>query len=54
MTRKKFCPGNDRYWDGFLRGGIQKAVKLYKTGQYSIKEIEELTGVKKSTLYRNL
>lgn len=35
-------------------GRIQKAVKLYHTKQYSIKEIEELTGVKKSTLYRNL
>lgn len=33
---------------------IKKAIKLYRTGQYSIKEIEELTGVKKSTLYRNL
>lgn len=33
---------------------VRKAVKLYKTNQYSIKEIEELTGVKKSTLYRNL
>ena len=33
---------------------IKKAIKLYNTGQYSIKEIEELTGVKKSTLYRNL
>lgn len=33
---------------------IKKAVKLYKTRQYSIKEIEELTGVKKSTLYRNI
>ena len=33
---------------------IQKAVRLYKTMQYTIKEIEELTGVKKSTLYRNL
>lgn len=33
---------------------IKKAVKLYRTGQYSLKEIEELTGVKKSTLYRNL
>ena len=33
---------------------IKKAVKLYNTNQYSIKEIEELTGVKKSTLYRNL
>lgn len=35
-------------------GCIQKAVKLYHSKQYSIKEIEELTGVKKSTLYRNL
>lgn len=33
---------------------IRKALKLYDTKQYSIKEIEELTGVKKSTLYRNL
>lgn len=33
---------------------IKKAVKLYNTQQYSIKEIEELTGVKKSTLYRNI
>lgn len=33
---------------------IKKAVKLYRTGQYSIKEIEELTGIRKSTLYRNL
>ena len=33
---------------------IKKAVKLYRTQQYSVKEIEELTGVKKSTLYRNL
>ena len=33
---------------------VKKAVKLYGTKEYSIKEIEELTGVKKSTLYRNL
>ena len=33
---------------------LKKAVKLYNTRQYSIKEIEEMTGVKKSTLYRNL
>jgi DNA invertase Pin-like site-specific DNA recombinase len=33
---------------------IKKASKLYKTRQYSIKEIEELTGVKKSTLYRSI
>lgn len=33
---------------------VKKAVKLYNTKQYSIKEIEEVTGVKKSTLYRNL
>ena len=33
---------------------VKKAVKLYNTGQHSIKEIEELTGVKKDTLYRNL
>lgn len=33
---------------------IRQAVKLYQTGQYSVREIEELTGVKKSTLYRRL
>lgn len=33
---------------------IRRAVKLYKTMQYTIKEIEELTGIKKSTLYRNI
>ncbi len=33
---------------------IKKAVKLYNTGEYSIKEITELTGIKKDTLYRNL
>ena len=33
---------------------VNKAVKLYHTGKYSLKEIEELTGVKKDTLYRNL
>ena len=29
---------------------VRQAVKLYQTGQYSVREIEELTGVKKSTL----
>ena len=33
---------------------VKKAVKLYRTGEYTIKEIEEMTGVKKSTLYRYL
>lgn len=33
---------------------VKKAIKLYNTEQYSVKEIEELTGVKKSTLYRNI
>lgn len=33
---------------------VKKAIRLYDTKEYSIKEIEELTGVKKSTLYRNL
>jgi DNA invertase Pin-like site-specific DNA recombinase len=33
---------------------IKRAVKLYKTGQHSLREIEELTGIKKDTLYRNL
>jgi DNA invertase Pin-like site-specific DNA recombinase len=33
---------------------MKKALKLYNTRQYSIREIEDMTGVKKSTLYRNL
>lgn len=33
---------------------VRQTVKLYQTGQYSVREIEELTGVKKSTLYRRL
>lgn len=33
---------------------VRQAVKIYQTGQYSVREIEELTGVKKSTLYRRL
>lgn len=33
---------------------VKQAIKLYHTGQHSVKEIEELTGVKKATLYRNL
>lgn len=33
---------------------VQQAIKLYHTGQHTVKEIEELTGVKKATLYREL
>ncbi len=33
---------------------VRKAVKLYKTGEYTVSEITELTGVKKTTLYKNL
>lgn len=33
---------------------VKKALRLYDTKEYSVKEIEELTGVKKSTLYRHL
>ena len=31
---------------------LAQAVKLYNTGQHTVREIEELTGVKRSTLYR--
>lgn len=31
---------------------ISKALRLYATGEYTLKEIEEITDVKKSTLYR--
>jgi len=33
---------------------VKKAVMLYNSQQYTVSEIEEMTGVKKSTLYRNL
>ena len=33
---------------------VRKALKLYHTGKHSVKEIEDLTGVKKDTLYRSL
>ena len=33
---------------------LKKAVALYRTGQYSLADIRELTGVSKSTLYRAL
>ena len=33
---------------------VKRAIKLYNTGQHSLKEIEELTGIKKDTLYRNV
>jgi DNA invertase Pin-like site-specific DNA recombinase len=33
---------------------VSKAIRLYETAQYSAKEIEELTGVKKTTLYKYL
>ncbi len=33
---------------------VRKAVRLYKTGEYTAKEIYELTGVKKTTLYKNV
>jgi DNA invertase Pin-like site-specific DNA recombinase len=33
---------------------IDRAIKLYESNQYILKEIEEMTGVSKATLYRNL
>lgn len=33
---------------------VKQAVKLYQAGQHSVREIEELTSVKKATLYRYL
>ena len=33
---------------------VQQAVKLYETKAHTVKEIEELTGVKRATLYRAL
>ncbi len=36
------------------REAVRKAVRLYKTGEYTVSEITELTGVRKTTLYKNL
>ena len=33
---------------------LQQAIKLYQAGQHTVREIEELTGIKKATLYRAL
>ena len=33
---------------------VRKAVRLYRTGEYTAKEIYELTGVRKTTLYKNV
>ena len=31
---------------------LQQALKLYEAGKHTVAEIEELTGIKKATLYR--
>jgi DNA invertase Pin-like site-specific DNA recombinase len=33
---------------------VEKAIKLYDTEQYTVKEIEEMTSVSKATLYREI
>ena len=33
---------------------LQQAIKLYESNQHTVAEIEELTGIKKSTLYRSV
>ena len=33
---------------------VKKAVALYDTGQYTLKEIQELTGISRSVLYRSV
>ena len=33
---------------------LQQAIKLYESKQHTVAEIEELTGIKKATLYRSL
>ena len=33
---------------------LRKAIKLYNTRQYTLAEIEDMTGVKRSTLYRGI
>jgi DNA invertase Pin-like site-specific DNA recombinase len=33
---------------------VKKAIRLYNSHQYTVKEIEEMTGVSKATLYRSI
>lgn len=33
---------------------VQRAIKLYESKEYTVKEIEEMTGVSRSTLYKRL
>ena len=44
------CGGRPRISDA----KVKQAIKLYRTKEYSLKEIEKLTGVKANTLYRRL
>lgn len=36
------------------KDAVRKAVRLYKTGEYTVSEIVEMTGVRRTTLYKNL
>ena len=36
------------------KDAVRRAVRLYKTGEYTVSEIVEMTGVRKTTLYKNL
>jgi DNA invertase Pin-like site-specific DNA recombinase len=36
------------------KNAVKKALKLYKSKDYSLKEIHEMTGVSKTSLYRYL
>lgn len=36
------------------KSSLEKAIKLYNSKEYSLKEIKELTGVSRSTLYRHI
>ena len=38
----------------FTRGGLETALKMYEEGDRTVKEITEITGVSKATLYRKL
>ena len=46
----------DRQIDMLEKYGVDHIYneKIYNTKQYSLKEIEEMTGVKRSTLYRRI
>lgn len=54
VTGYKRALENSRVGRPSKKKELEVALKLYKTGQFTISEIEKLSGVSSSTIYRNL